>query len=222
METNEETFFPAAVIFDMDGLMIDTEEPFIRLWPQIGKKFGYSITRNSILRMVGINAESARAVMIQEYGADFPYDKMRDELRILYKKEFENGVPHKKGLVYLLDRLCAANIPLAVATSTRRATAVETLEKAGVIGRFTAITGGDEIKNGKPAPDIFLLAAEKLGQPPASCVGFEDSTAGLMGLNAAGIRSIFIKDIVEPPPEVLASVWRRCNDLSEAVSLFGL
>jgi len=222
METNEEIFFPAAVIFDMDGLMINTEEPFLRLWPEIGKKFGYSISRDSVLRMVGINAESARAVMMQEYGEDFPYEKMRDDLRSLYKKEFKDGVPHKKGLVYLLDRLYAANIPLGVATSTRRATALENLDKAGVLERFTAITGGDEVKNGKPAPDIFLLAAEKLGQPPASCVGLEDSTAGLMGLYAAGIKSIFIKDIVEPPQEVLASVWRRCNDLSEAASLFGL
>jgi HAD superfamily hydrolase (TIGR01509 family) len=222
MEIEEAPFFPAAAIFDMDGLMFDTEEPFIRLWPQIGKKFGYSITRDIVLRMVGINGESARAVMKQEYGADFPYDKMREELRILFKKEFENAVPHKKGLVYLLDRLCAAGISLGVATSTRRATAIEMLDKAGVLERFTAVTGGDEIKNGKPAPDIFLIAAEKLGQPPGSCVGFEDSTAGLIGLYTAGIKSIFIKDIVEPPQEVLASVWRRCNDLSEAVSLFGL
>jgi HAD superfamily hydrolase (TIGR01509 family) len=222
MEIEENPFFPAAVIFDMDGLMLDTEEPFLRLWPQIGKKFGYSITRDNVLRMVGINGESARAVMMQVYGADFPYEKMREELRSLFKKEFENGIPHKKGLVYLLDRLCAAGIPLGVATSTRRATAVEMLDKAGILERFTAVTGGDEIKNGKPAPDIFLLAAEKLGQLPVSCVGFEDSTAGLTGLYTAGIKSIFIKDIVEPPQEVLAYVWRRCNDLSEAASLFGL
>jgi len=222
MKINEKTFLPAAVIFDMDGLMLNTEEPFVRLWPEVGKKFGYSITRDTVLRMIGISGENARFVMIQEYGTGFPYDKMREELRILYKKEFENGVPHKKGLVYLLDRLCAAHIPLGVATSTRRATALEMLGKAGVLERLTAVIGGDEIKNGKPAPDIFLLAAEKLGQPPCGCVGFEDSTAGLMGLHAAGIRSIYIKDIVEPPQEVLASVWRRCNDLSEAASLFGL
>ncbi len=124
--------------------------------------------------------------------------------------------------MYLLDRLRAANIPLGVATSTRSIRAVDLLEKAGIFDRFKAITCGEEITNGKPAPDIFLLAAKKLGQLPCNCVGFEDSTAGLRGLHAAGIRSVFIKDVLSPPEDVLAAVWRRCNDLSEAAALFGL
>jgi HAD superfamily hydrolase (TIGR01509 family) len=124
--------------------------------------------------------------------------------------------------MHLLDRLRTAEIPLGVATSSRSATAIDLLNKAGIIERFKVITGGEEITNGKPAPDIFLLTAKKLGQPPGACVGFEDSTAGLRGLAAAGIRSVFIKDVISPPQEVLDTVWRRCNDLSEAAALFGL
>ncbi|MDR2922013.1 MAG: HAD family phosphatase [Treponema sp.] len=222
MDTKE-IFLPAAVIFDMDGLMFDTENLSIPLWETAGKPFGYNITYDIVLRMVGISGEKARLVMLEEFGDDFPYEAIRDEFRLLVKNEIEKkGVPKKPGLMYLLDRLCAAKIPLGVATSSRSATAIDLLGKAGIIERFKAITGGEEVANGKPAPDIFLLAAKKLGQPPGGCAGFEDSTAGLRGLAAAGIRSVFIKDVISPPQEVLDTVWRRCNDLSEAAALFGL
>jgi HAD superfamily hydrolase (TIGR01509 family) len=223
MITKEKTFLPGAVIFDMDGLMFDTENLAIPLWEIAGKQFGYNITHDIVLRMVGISSEKARLVLLEEFGADFPYDAIRNEFRFLIKQEIEKkGVPQKPGLMYLLDRLCAAKIPLGVATSSRRHTAIDLLGKTDILDRFTAITGGEEVINGKPAPDIFLLAAKKLGQPPSACVGFEDSPAGLKGLYAAGIRSVFIKDVIEPPQEVLAAVWRRCNDLSEAAALFGL
>jgi len=218
----EKTFRPAAVIFDMDGLMLDTERLTIPLWDEAGKKFGYRIPYDTVLKMVGISSQSARDVLFKEYGDDFPYEKIRDEFRLLCKREYEKGIPHKKGLLFLLDRLAAVKVPFGVATSTRKETAMENLEKAGILERFAAITGGDEVANGKPAPDIFLLAAEKLGQPPSACVGFEDSTAGLRGLHAAGIRSIFIKDVVEPPQEVLATVWRTCGDLCEAAEMLNI
>jgi len=221
MDNVKNCFRPAAVIFDMDGLMFDTERLTIPFWTEVGKAFGYNITVDVVLKMVGISSEKSRLVLLNEFGADFPYDEIRAGFRLRVKKEFEkNGVPHKPGLVFLLDRLCAAKIPLGVATSTQKDTALEMLERAGVLDRFTAVTGGGEVGNGKPAPDIFILAAEKLGQPPSACVGFEDSTAGLMGLAAAGIRSIFIKDVIEPPQEVLASVWKTCKDLYEAAELF--
>jgi HAD superfamily hydrolase (TIGR01509 family) len=211
------------IIFDMDGLMFDTERLTIPLWTIAGKPFGYNITEDVVLRLIGISAQRSRLILQEEYGKDFPYDKIREEFRRLVEIEFDkNGVPKKPGLDFLHERLLAAKLPLAVATSTRKETAHYMLRKAGVFDRFSAIVCGDEVENGKPAPDIFLMAAEKLGQPPSSCVGFEDSIAGLKGLHSANIRSIFIKDIVEPPPEVLAAVWRRCNNLTEAAQLFGL
>ena len=220
METEKQTFRPAAVIFDMDGLMLDTERLTIPLWDEAGKKFGYRIPYDIVLRMVGISSQRARAVLLEEFGKDFPYEKIHEEFRLLCKQTYEKGIPHKKGLDFLLDRLCAAKIPLGVATSTRKETAMEMLDKAGILKKFAAITSGDEVANGKPAPDIFLLAAKKLMTPPHACVGFEDSPAGLQGLHTAGIRSVFIKDIIEPSQEILATVWRKYNDLSEAAELF--
>lgn len=212
-----------AVIFDMDGLMFDTENLTIPLWDVAGQKFGYRIPMEVVFKMVGINNKKCRALMLEEYGEDFPYEEIRSEFRQIVRREIEtNGVPKKPGLDYILDRLTAAKIPFGLATSTRRETASFMLEKAGVLDKFAALTCGDEIENGKPAPDIFLAAAEKLGAHPSACVGLEDSPAGLQALHAAGIKSIFIKDLLEPPPQVLAAVWKRCNDLTEAAEVLGL
>ena len=220
--TNEETkIHPAGIIFDVDGLMLDTESPVIALWTQAGKPLGWDIKAEVVIRTLGIDREGTREIFLREYGPDFPYERIRNEYSRLVHEELEKGFPHKPGLIFLLDHLSSLGISLAVATSTRREAAVWKLRKAGILDRFTALACGDETRNGKPAPDIFLLAAKRLGQKPSACVGFEDSPAGLLGLHAAGIRSIFIKDLVDPPPEILATVWRRCADLAEAAELFG-
>jgi len=213
---------PAGIIFDVDGLMLDTEGPMIPLWAQAGKPLGWDISPEVVLRTLGITIEGTRTIFLQEYGPDFPYERIRAEFSRLYYKELEKGIPHKSGLVFLLDHLASLGIPLAVATSARRESAVWKLRKAGILDRFSALACGDEIRNGKPAPDIFLLAAERLRQKPCDCVGFEDSPAGLQGLHAAGIRSVFVKDLTDPPPEIRATVWRCCADLTEAAELFKL
>jgi HAD superfamily hydrolase (TIGR01509 family) len=215
-------FLPAAVIFDMDGLMLDTEGPVVSLWIEAAEKSGWKVARDLALTTVGIDEEATRAVFMAEYGPGFPYENIREELIRNIADRFEGeGIPHRPGLLTLLDHLAALGIPLGVATSTARETALWKLDKGGIRDRFAVLACGDEVSRGKPAPDIFLLAAERLGKSPAQCLGFEDSPAGLRALHAAGIRSVFIKDLLEPPPEVLATVWRRCGDLAEAVDLLG-
>jgi HAD superfamily hydrolase (TIGR01509 family) len=216
----QKTFRPSAIIFDMDGLLFDTENLTIPFWETAAKPFGYHVPPEFVLKMVGISSARAKELLLEEYGSDFPYEKIRDAFRQIVKEEVEkNGVPKKKGVDYLLDRLDAARIPYALATSTRRETALYMLEKAGIKDRFAAVTAGDDVKNGKPNPEIFLNAAEKLKTPPSLCVGFEDSAAGLQALHAAGIRSVFIKDVTQPPEEVLTTVWKRCEDLEEAAEV---
>jgi HAD superfamily hydrolase (TIGR01509 family) len=206
----------------MDGLLLDTERPVKDLWLRAARSRGWEIRQETVLRTTGVDEQSTRRIMAEEYGPDFPYEEIRGELRRLIREEVEReGIAWRPGLPVMLDKLEEIPIPFGIATSTKRETALWKLEKAGLGGRFSVIVCGDEVERGKPAPDIFLLAARRLGAAPENCLGLEDSPAGLRALAAAGIPSIFIKDMLEPPAEVLAAVWRRCGDLAEAASLIG-
>lgn len=215
-------FLPGGVIFDMDGLMLDTERPMVDAWIIAARNQGWTVEEKTLLKIVGIDEASSRAIMYSAQGPDFPYDLIRKELVSLFIREVEvRGIARRPGLMVLLDHLGRLGVPLGVATSSKRETALWKLRHGGILERFPVLACGDEVRRGKPAPDIFLLAAERLGKRPAECVGFEDSPAGLLSLRDAGIRSVFIKDLVEPSPEVLATVWRRCGDLAEAAAFFG-
>jgi len=214
-------FRPAAALFDMDGLMLDTERPAIRLWVEVSREAGYRLDEAVPLSTVGIDEQASRIRVLEACGADFPYDEIRSEVEARYHRLLENSGPaHRPGLLRLLDSFARRGIPMAVATSTPRDAALVKLRRAEILDFFDALACGDEVDRGKPAPDIFLLAARRLAVAPQDCVGFEDSPAGLRALSAAGIRSVFVKDCVDPPPEVLETVWRRCGDLGEAALLF--
>jgi HAD superfamily hydrolase (TIGR01509 family) len=222
MPNIEKPFLPGAVLFDMDGLMLDTERPVMDLWLRAARSLGWELHRETVLRTIGVDERTTHGIMLEKYGENFPYSEIRRELiRLIHESVEKEGIAHRPGLLTMLDKLTALKIPFGVATSTNRERALVKLEKAGIRDRFNTLTCGDEVAHGKPAPDIFLLAAERLGQAPSSCVGFEDSVAGLKALAAANIRSVFIKDLLEPPAEILATVWRRCEDLAEAAELFG-
>jgi HAD superfamily hydrolase (TIGR01509 family) len=218
---NDTQFVPQAVLFDMDGLMLDTESPVIPFWYEVMEKNGYILDEETLLKTIGVPAITTEKMLIEKYGKDFPYEKITEELENMVEDDIEkNGIPHRPGLLTLLDHLDALNIPKAVATSTQRSKALWKLKHANIIERFSVIVCVDDVKRGKPAPDLFLAAAEKLGKKPETCVGFEDSTAGLQALFAAGVKSIFVKDILQPPEEVLKTVYRQYANLAEAVQLF--
>jgi len=216
----EVKFCPKGVILDMDGLMLETEKPLIPLWIRAGRHFGREIKEETVFAAIGNTGDYVRQLCARDLGKDFPYDDFHKELNRIVALELEKGIEVKKGLTVFLDQLVSRNIPYVVATSTQRKWALWKLEKARVADRFSLLVCGDEVSRKKPAPDIFLAAAEKLGLAVSECVGFEDSIAGLQSLHAAGMRSVFIKDLVEPPEEVLSTVWRRYNDLAEAAELF--
>ncbi|MDR1586024.1 MAG: HAD family phosphatase [Treponema sp.] len=212
---------PKAAILDMDGLMLDTEGPTLRCWLEAGRSLGYDIPLTMITRAIGITETSTRALFLGEYGRDFPFDTIHQKVTRLIKQTIEReGIRHRPGLAAFLDCLAEKGIPFAVATSSERKMALRKLKKAGIRERFSVIVCGDDVKNGKPAPDVFLAAAEQLGASPADCVGFEDSGPGLLGLAAAGMRSVFIRDIPEPSPRALAGVWRQYKDLALAREIF--
>jgi HAD superfamily hydrolase (TIGR01509 family) len=204
------------VILDLDGTVIDTERHPLEIWPVLSRGRGYPVTVEMAGRLVGVNEETERALLRKEFGEAYPYEEIRDEMRILFRQKVETGhIAVKKGFEELLARIKERALPYALATSTDRATVGWKLEHAGLTGVFPVIVCGDEVQTGKPAPDIFLKAARLIDKNPEDCIGIEDSPAGLRGLRDAGIRSVFIKDLVMPPDDVMAGVWRECRDLSE-------
>ena len=206
----------------MDGLMLDTERLELDLYVEISGKMGWPTPETVLRNTVGMGDVESEAFYKNKYGADYPFRTIwltviEEEAKLADK----NGLPVKKGLLVLLDKLKNLGVPMIVATSTKSKRTQWKLERAGIRDRFSLFACGDEVTEGKPAPDIFLLAAKKLGVKPENCIGFEDSSAGLAGLAKAGISSVFIKDISEPSPEVLSTVWYQCSDLEEAALLFG-
>lgn len=217
-----EQFTPEAVLFDMDGLMLDTEGPVLPFWYELIEKYGFSADEETVLKTIGVPATTTKNMLMEKYGKDFPYDKISEELHTKIEEEIEkNGIPLKPGLITLLDHLEKLGIPKAVATSTIRERALRKLKRTEIIDRFSAVVCVDDVKRGKPAPDLFLAAAESLGKKPEVCVGFEDSAAGLQALAAARIKSVFVKDTVQPSEAVLKTIWHQFENLSEAVKLFG-
>ena len=206
----------------MDGLLLDTEQLETKLYVEISRRMGWPTPEVVLREMIGVTEDNTDVFFKKKYGADYPYREIwaavKDEETLIGDKD---GLPLKPGLFVLLEKLDHLGVPLAVATSTGRKRTHWKLSRSGILGRFKVLACGDEVERGKPNPDIYLLAAERLGIEPAGCVGFEDSPVGLTGLAAAEIPSIFIKDMAEPSPEILKTVWRRCADLEEAASLFG-
>jgi len=196
---------PRAVVFDMDGLMLDTERMASRCWSAAASAIGVAFDTVLLPSMIGRNSRDSREFVLAHYGADYPIDALMRESRAQFDAIAEcEGIAVKPGLHELLDWLESIPIPRIVATSTRRERAMAHLERCLLMSRFHALVGGDEVTEGKPAPDIFLLAAARLDVVPADCVVLEDSEPGVRGAIAAGMIPIMVPDMHGPSPELLA------------------
>ncbi|WP_273323729.1 HAD family hydrolase [Vallitalea guaymasensis] len=204
------------IIFDMDGLMLDTESIALESWERAGKDFGYVISRDLMMKAVGRTLVDTRKLLVKNLGDDFPFEEVR-KVRIDYTKEFMslNGVPMKEGLIEFLEYCRTMEIPTAVATSTNRSDAIELLEKVDIVGYFNTIVCGDEIEKGKPEPDIFLMASKKLGVKPERCIVLEDSETGILAATRANMIPIWIPDIIAESDIARENARYICDSLNE-------
>lgn len=208
------------VIFDMDGLMFDTERIAIRSCLKEGKACGYPVTEEMILETIGLNEADTCLVYKKHFGDEFPYEdfcKARTEESRRYM--VENGVPLKEGLLELLDYLDEKGLKKAVATSSSRDVAEGLLKSAGVLDRFDTVICGDEITKGKPEPEIFLKACEKLGIEPVKALVLEDSEMGLLAAHAAGIKCIVVPDVKPPSQENEKKAYAKVKSLLEVKNM---
>ncbi len=191
-----------AVLFDMDGLMFDTERLSDEVWCAVSRVHGFEMTSRDVSLLRGRNYEGGRAAMLGRFGADFPYDALAAEAGEQIGARLERHVPLRPGLFELLDVLRGMGCGMAVASSTRSGRVLHHLELAGVRGYFSAVIGGEAVTRSKPDPEIFLRAAAALGAPPAACMVLEDSYNGVRAGAAAGCFTVMVPDIDPPTPEM--------------------
>lgn len=204
------------VIFDMDGLMFDTEKISFISWKSAACDYGYEIDEEIFKRTIGANLERTVEIYLEHFGEKFPIYAIRDQrFKISESLIEQNGVPVKDGLYELLDYLKKIDIKLAVATSTSRKRASSLLKMAGIETYFDYILCGDEIENSKPDPEIFLKVADKLGCFPGKCIVLEDSEVGIVAAYRAKMLPILIPDMKEPEEEVRRLTYKQLGSLND-------
>ena len=181
-----------AIIFDMDGLMVDTEPLSRRSWEMVLESFGHKLDDSTYNRMIGLRIDKSSAIIQQA----FPMPLTTTELitqKVAYMEEIcAEGIPTMPGLMELQAEIAQRQIPWAVATSSHRQHAINTLQQLGLRQSCHAVVAGDEAPQGKPAPDIYLMAAERLGIAPQNCIALEDSAPGCQAAAMAGMVTIAI------------------------------
>lgn len=194
---------PEAAIFDMDGLLLDSERPVREAWFTVCRQRGLELNDTVYLEAVGRNESDTQKLFRQHLGEDFPYHGIRSQVEeILVSQTGALGFALKAGVVEMLEFFASRSVPCAVATSTARLRASDRLARAGILSYFTHVSGGDEVARGKPEPDLFLLAAGKLAISPANCLAFEDSAFGARAAKSAGMQVIVVPDLKPPPEDV--------------------
>lgn len=193
-----------AVVFDMDGTLLDTELVFREIVWDVSRSLGFTMTDEVHLGMVGASHEASNRLLVEAYGVSFPYAQFDAECRRIMKGRMAEAVPVKAGVPELLGELRQRRIPMAVATSSRSPHALGHLGTAGLLGMFETIVTRDDVVNPKPNPEPYLLAASRLGLPPGDCLAIEDSLMGVRAASASGMQTVMVPDLVPPTDEVRA------------------
>jgi HAD superfamily hydrolase (TIGR01509 family) len=209
----------SAVVFDMDGTLLDTEAAFRDVVFEVCTGLGFTMTHDVHQSMVGSSHEFTNKLLVEAYGVAFPYAMFDQQCREMMKHRMAETVPVKAGVHELLAELKARRIPAAVATSSRSPHALGHLGRAGLLDMFAAIVTRDEVQNPKPHPEPYLMAARHLGVAPETCLAVEDSHSGVRAAHAAGMQTIMVPDLVRPSDEVAAlcaHVMESLHHLREA------
>jgi len=208
------------VLFDMDGLILDTEKIYVKAWEGALARQGFALTQPLVDRLLGCGPALCRERMEDAFGPEFIFQEAYDIRKIFLENYFENNpIDVKQGTNDLLDLLDEGGVPKCVATSTPLSRAEYMLDKAGIKKRFDKIIAGDMIERGKPDPEIFLKGASFFDAGPNECAVLEDSATGVEAARAGGFRAVFVPDLAAPCKNTLAGSWAVCENLFEVAKL---
>ncbi|CAM3913621.1 Phosphorylated carbohydrates phosphatase [Vibrio aerogenes CECT 7868] len=205
-----------AVLFDMDGLLLDSERPALKNFQATCRQFGLNDFTEVYLTCIGTNLARTHEILQQAMGQVVDYPAFAQTREENYQALLAQGnVPLKPGASELLQQLQALGMPMAVATSTHRERALLKLRQTGLTGYFQTVIGGDQVTHSKPAPEIYLKAAAALNIAPADCLVLEDSANGVRAGVAAGMQVIQIPDLIQPDAQLLTLGHTVCDSLTE-------
>jgi HAD superfamily hydrolase (TIGR01509 family) len=207
-----------AVLFDMDGTLLDTERVSMRTWHESLTRFGLALDEGWYRTLIGRDWAWCERRVHETFAHAVDTHALAEDLKTTYERLIHaDAIPLRPGAVDVLERLRRSGVPLALATSTRTELAHRKLERSGLARHFDVVIGGDQVRRGKPAPDIYRLAAEGLGHDPAQCVAVEDSGTGLQAALAAGATTVLVPDVAPPEPELQARAHAVVPELPAAV-----
>ncbi|MDQ0974471.1 HAD superfamily hydrolase (TIGR01509 family) [Neobacillus niacini] len=208
------------VIFDMDGLLFDTEWPSFQALKEAVERRGFTFTIENYKQLIGLAHGKSMEVMQQMYGGKLPYEEIIIDYRKRFKEILANdGVGIKRGAIKLLDALDQRGMKKCIASSSARETIASYLKLTGLEDRFDFYISGNEVKKGKPHPDIFLEACKIAGEPVESALVLEDSLNGLKAACAAEIRCILVPDLIEPTEEMKEKAYKIIEDLEKVIEV---
>lgn len=211
-----------AVVFDMDGVIFDSERAVMNCWLELAQKYDIKDIEKPYFACVGTTMTRTREIMLETYGEDFPYDEYARESSLMYHEKYDGGkLTMKPGVMELLSYLKGKGKKIALASSTRRETVTNQLRWAGIIDYFDVIICGDMVTKSKPAPDIFLKACQELGVSPEKTYAIEDSYNGIRAAHAGQLRPIMVPDLLEADDEMRGMAECVCDNLNEVIDYLG-
>lgn len=209
-----------AVLFDMDGTLIDTERYYRVFWPRALAEFGYRMTDEQALSMRSLGRPFAPARLREWFGDELDYAAVREKRKELMEEALaRDGIKVKPGAEALLACLRERGVITAVVTATDMERARRYLEQTGLAPCFDRVVSAVEVREGKPSPDIYLYACRELGLAPGACVAVEDSPNGILSAHRAGCRVIMVPDQTEPDEALSKCLWACVRDLAEIKAL---
>ncbi len=208
-----------AVVFDMDGLLVDTEAVVFRAMQRRAAEIGGELPFTVFQRMVGLPDSSSDPLLVEHFGPSFDLGAWSAAVSAHFREELSAGIALKAGAVEILDALDAAGLPRAIATSSSLASVGRSLGPHGLVERFDALITRDVQTRGKPHPEPYLMAAEALGVDPVDCLALEDSHNGVRSASAAGMMTVMVPDMLDPTEEMRTLTVRIARDLHEVREL---